>query len=47
MSSDSLHFPCQVTTMVTRRIKPGFEDKYVDGLRDIVRVARGFEFYKC
>ena len=43
MSSDSLHFPCQVTTMVTRRIKPGREDEYVDGLREIVRVARGFE----
>jgi len=43
MSSDSLHFPCQVTTMVTRRIKQGREDEYVEGLRDIVRVARGFE----
>lgn len=43
MSSDSLHFPCQVTTMVTRRIKPGREEEYVEGLREIVRVARGFE----
>lgn len=43
MSSDSLHFPCQVTTMVTRRIKTGREDEYVEGLREIVRVARGFE----
>ena len=43
MSSDSLHFPCQVTTMVTRRIQPGHEDDYAEGLREIARVARGFE----
>ncbi len=43
MSSDSLHFPCQVTTMVTRRITPGREDEYAEGLREIARVARGFE----
>ena len=42
MSSDSLHFPCQVTTMVTRRIKPGREDEYAEGLSEMVRVARGF-----
>lgn len=43
MSSDSLHFPCQVTTMVSRRIRPGFDDEYAAGLREAAATARGFE----
>ncbi len=43
MTSGGLHFPCQVTTMVTRRITPGREDEYTDGLREVAQVARGFD----
>ncbi len=43
MSADGLHFPCQVTTMVTRRVVPGREDEYAEGLREVARVARGFQ----
>jgi len=43
MSSDSLHFPCQVTTMVTRRVKPGCEEAYANGLREAAGEARAFD----
>jgi len=43
MSSESLHFPCQVTTMVTRRIVPGREEEYAEGLKEAARMARGFD----
>ena len=43
MNSGGLHFPCQVTTMVTRRVVPGREDEYADGLREVAQVARGFD----
>ena len=43
MTAEGLHFPCQVTTMVTRRIVPGREAEYAEGLREVAQTARGFD----
>lgn len=36
------HFPCAVTTMVTRRVRPGREASYEAWLREVSAVARTF-----
>lgn len=43
MSAEALHFPCPVTTMVTRRVVPGREEDYAEGLREVARIARDFD----
>lgn len=43
MSAEALHFPCPVTTMVTRRVVPGREEEYAEGLREVARIARDFD----
>lgn len=43
MNAEGLHFPCQVTTMVTRRVVPGREEEYSEGLREVAQMARGFD----
>jgi len=42
MVHGGLHFPCSVTTLVTRRVRPGRERDYEAWLRELSRVARGF-----
>jgi len=36
------HFPCPVTTMVTRRVRPGREDDYERWLHGVAAVARDY-----
>jgi antibiotic biosynthesis monooxygenase (ABM) superfamily enzyme len=36
-------FPCPVTTIFSRRVKPGFENDYEEWLRGITRVSSKFE----
>ena len=39
----SKQFPCPVTTIFSRRVKPGYENQYEEWLKGIIKVSSTFK----